>query len=192
MDLEINNTRVIIPKDYKVRKDGVKLNRELRASAKRVSFTNVAQWELVPYLKDSLSSLPLSKFSSFSVDSSKTSNKFQVISLPSPSFPSLSFSPFPPLSSLYTPPLNPPSPSHLPFPLSLPSPPCFFISPLLPFSLLPPTIPLLPSLLPFLSSSLFPPTPFFPPSSYFFHFPIPSILLHFHRLSPSDCIPLSQ
>ena len=78
VSITVNNTTFIIPKDYYVRADGIQLNRELRATASRVSFINLAQWDAVPRLADSLKVLEKSEMLTFAKDGSKKSNKFQV------------------------------------------------------------------------------------------------------------------
>ena len=76
--VQVEDTTFIIPKDYFVRQDGIQLHRELRASAKKVHFRNLANWEAVPHLADSLNCFQSSQLAAFSRDTSRKSNKFQV------------------------------------------------------------------------------------------------------------------
>jgi len=76
VNVDVTNTIVILPRDYYVRKDGVQLNFELRARAKKLSISNVVGWQVVPYLKDMLLHVP-SDFVITSVDATLVSNRVQ-------------------------------------------------------------------------------------------------------------------
>lgn len=78
VSVTVNNYKVIVPKDYYVRNDGIQLNRELRAYSKKVSFINLAEWNTVPYLTEALNTIPNSALKSFTSDGSAKSNKFQL------------------------------------------------------------------------------------------------------------------
>lgn len=78
VSITVDNTSIIFPRDYYVRPDGIKLDRELRTTAKKVSFINLAEWNSVPRLAESLKSLERSDLLSFVLDDKKKSNKFQV------------------------------------------------------------------------------------------------------------------
>jgi len=77
--IEINNTIIIVPRDYYVRPDGVQLNHELTVSASKLALSNAIdgnQWQSVPYLEKALKSLPSNFLES--ILSPKVSNKFQI------------------------------------------------------------------------------------------------------------------
>lgn len=79
-DVKVNveNTTIIVPKDYYQRPDGIQLKNELAINAKKISFINLAKWNEVPHLSNSLQNLTKSELQVISTDSSKKSNKFQL------------------------------------------------------------------------------------------------------------------
>jgi len=77
VNIEVNNTVLILPKDYDDMEEII-LTQSLHAYARKLSLTNRPSWSLVPYLKEGLQSLPSSDYLSFTQDGSTTSNKFQL------------------------------------------------------------------------------------------------------------------
>ena len=78
VDINVNNTVLLIPKDRYADEDGFYLSQALHLMVRQVGLTNRPDWSLVPFLFDGLASLPASDYLSFSQQASELSNKFQM------------------------------------------------------------------------------------------------------------------